>query len=120
MRRDPRYPASIPCWLETDEGPAIEGTIVDISLGGAGIQTRVAVPGSFRLVFEHHGEALKLPCVVRHSRDLWSNRRIHAQFAQLDPDQLQALQDVIDDLRTPPGEQPSHGVGEVLRRLLRR
>lgn len=119
VRRDPRYLTSIPCSLETS-GRALAGTIADISLGGAGVETRGEMPNEFTLVFEHANLSFRLPCSQRHATNLWGNRKIHAQFQALSHDQQASLEQLIETLAE---EQYSMGPGSVartLRRMLRR
>ena len=120
MRRDPRYPTSIPCLLDVPGGPSIAGVIVDISAGGAGIETLSLLPDEFTLSFDYENQRLALPCVQRHSRDLWAKRRIHAQFRSPTAAQRSVLDDLIEALKTAPSGEQRDSVWQTLGRLLRR
>lgn len=122
MRRDQRYTVMIACSMETNTAGPQAGLIVDISLGGAGIETMGTVMEEFTLVFSHGGLALRLPCAPRHSRDLWGKRVIHTQFRSLSPDQQADLDGLLWKLAEDseyPGTK-SEALKRSLRKVLRR
>lgn len=100
MRRHPRYEAFIDCELAGDRGMRASATLVDISLGGAGIKVN-GWDGSelLALGLAHGDQRLILRCEVRHAQPLWGKMLLHTQFIDATAEEAEALGRIIDDLR---------------------
>jgi hypothetical protein len=89
MRQYYRYAASINCVVEVPGQPSVEGVVTDVSLGGAGLETQ-ADPGGIRgctLVLSYDGSQVRLPCNIRHRRQLWNRFVLHTKFRRLSEEQ---------------------------------
>ena len=86
MREHPRFPVSLVSTMELPDGRTIECLVLDLSLGGVGVETRSEVGdlGEFTLRVLEPGFELAVRCEARAIRDLWQKRVIHARFAGLD------------------------------------
>jgi c-di-GMP-binding flagellar brake protein YcgR len=120
VRETPRIKTAIRCHLESS-GASTDAMLVDISLGGAGIEATTVVPDAFLLSFVHQGTLYRLSCTVRHQRDLWNRRRIHAQFSSLAPAEQEQLTGLLDSLTAADAERTGRtGVVRLFQRLLHR
>lgn len=100
MRRHPRYEAFIDCELAGDRGMRASGTLVDISIGGAGIKLN-GWDGSelLALGLTHSEQRLILRCEVRHAQPLWGKILLHTQFTGLTDEEAEGVQRIVEDLR---------------------
>lgn len=121
MRSAPRYPARIDCFLVSADGSVREGLLLDISAGGVGVETdSFDAATDFGLMILSGGEQVCLPCSVRHVRDLWSKKVIHAAFTGLTAEQQEAVERLIESLIEPDtSAEGARWWREVLRRALR-
>ena len=100
MRRHPRYEAFIDCELAGDRGMRTSGTLVDISLGGAGIKLNGWDGSELLALGLSHGEQrLILRCEVRHAQPLWGKILLHTQFTGLTDEEAEGVQRIVEDLR---------------------
>ena len=123
MRHTQRYEAEIPCTIDPVEGGRqLIGMIRNLSLGGVGIDAHDEPPERFILSFALEDETVRLPCSTRHSRDLWSWRRVHTQFDNLTAQQEESLGRVLAVLQQAAVARQGTRLGVVglARRILRR
>lgn len=122
MRRYPRYRASIPCVLEAEDGTTFNAVIIDLSIGGAGIEVggdagRIT---QFELLVLDGRSQFRLPCQARQVRDAWNRRVVHAEFLRPEPYAATQLKDLLERLQAEPDYgYPAHE-GPWLRRILRK
>jgi len=109
MREHPRFPVSLVSPMELPDGRTIECLVLDLSLGGVGVETRHEVGdlGEFTLRALEPGFELAVHCEVREIRDLWQKRVIHAQFVGLGDGA--PVRDVVERLSTAAGAAHSLG-----------
>lgn len=100
MRAHARYPTTMTCWLELNDGQRVDGIVEDISMGGVGIRVNQELSsiGDFTTVLAREGEPLRIACNVRHTRDLWQTRFIHARFRRLSAEQHRAVEEIVGAL----------------------
>lgn len=79
MGAHPRYPVSLASTMELPDGRSIDCLVLDLSMGGADIETRQEFGDlrEFTLRVLDPGFELKVKCAVRQIRDLWQRRVIH-------------------------------------------
>jgi PilZ domain len=111
---------TIPCSLEPESAEPRAGTIVDISHGGAGIDTARDLAGDFTLSFEFGGIVFTIPGTVRHSRDLWGRWRLHVQFRGLTPEQHRSIEFFLQGLAAGADRRDESRVARLARQLLGR
>ena len=117
MRAYRRYPVSLDAVLITPEGREVAASVADLSLGGAGIQTREDVSQLKVFVLEviEPGWEFRCECAVRHVTELWTSSVIHAQF--LDDDSDGRIHQIVDSLSLKANSGVVIPIGE--RRLLK-
>ena len=123
MRHTQRYEAEIPCTIDPVEGGRqLIGMIRNLSLGGVGIDAHDEPPERFILSFALEDETIRLPCATRHSSDLWSWRRVHAQFDNLTPQEEESLGRVLAFLQQAAvaAQDARVGVVGLARRIFKR
>lgn len=118
MRAHARYPTTMPCWLELSDGRRVDGWLEDISVGGAGVRVNQDLSGTsqFTLIFTAGEGPLRLACDVRHTRDLWRTRFIHARFRRLSPEQQASIDEMVARLAQEEKAAESHSA-PALRKL---
>jgi hypothetical protein len=104
LRRAPRYPTDLTCFIELPDGSLLPGALRDISVGGVGLEV-MRLPDleseALRVVFEHEGVQLRLPCSIRHVRSLWEKDIVHAAFSGLALEEQRAVERFIHELVEP-------------------
>lgn len=100
MRQHPRLDVDRPCNVELPGHRTMGARLLNVSMGGVGLETvkPMADDGPFTLILVHGGAELRLPCEVRHLRDVWSRQMIHAEFARLSPEEYLAVERFIEDI----------------------
>jgi hypothetical protein len=112
VRRAPRYQTDLDCYIELPDGSFLAGALRDISVGGVGLEVS-SLPDleseSLRVVFQHDGAQLRLPCTIRHVRSLWEKDIVHAAFSALAIEEQRAVERFIHELvePEPPGSRKS-------------
>lgn len=94
--------------MELPGGVSLPALLVDISYGGAGIETARAVESltDFELVMLHGETPLRLPCTARHVRSVWAKHMVHTAFRELTAEQRAAVERVIEELTVAPEVAP--------------
>ena len=125
MREHPRFPVSLVSTMELPDGRTIECLVLDLSLGGVGVETRSEVGdlGEFTLRVLEPGFELAVRCEVRGIRDLWQKRVIHAQFVGVGDGA--AVRDVVERVSAfastaAGGDGLRGGIRSTMRQLFRR
>jgi c-di-GMP-binding flagellar brake protein YcgR len=112
VRKYPRIDVGQACRIEREKSSVVNASLLNISMGGVGLESLTPLGDGelFVLVLEHGGQALRIRCRVRHVRDLWSKQAIHAEFVDLSPGAMHAVEDFIEKImnneRSLPGHQP--------------
>jgi hypothetical protein len=104
VRRSPRYQADLDCFIELPDGSFLPGSLRDISVGGVGLEVS-RLPDleseALRVVFQHEGVQLSLPCTIRHVRSLWEKDVVHAAFSGLAIEEQRSVERLIQELVEP-------------------
>jgi hypothetical protein len=104
LRQSPRHPTDLTCFIELPDGSFLPGALRDISVGGVGLEV-LRLPDleseALRVVFEHDGVQLRLPCSIRHVRSLWEKDIVHAAFSGLALEEQRAVERFIQELVEP-------------------
>ena len=100
MRKYPRIDVGERCRIERAKMPVINASLLNISMGGAGLEspTPLGEGEFFVLAVENGVQALRIKCRVRHVRDLWSKQAIHAEFADPSPDAIHVVEEFIENI----------------------
>ena len=108
MRQHDRHLTSIRAVFRT-AGETVHGTVIDISMGGVGLETVQPAPaeptGSLDLYVGN--ERVTVPCRIRHARPSGQGVALHLQFVPvLSQPQHDALDRIVRELAQP--RQVSH------------
>jgi hypothetical protein len=73
VRKHPRIDVGQRCRIEREKAPVINASLLNISMGGAGLESLSPLREGefFVLAVENGVQALRIRCRVRHVRDLW-------------------------------------------------
>ena len=101
MRQHERYPTSITAVFRTAH-EAIHGTVIDLSLGGAGMVTSEGVPEGRNGVLDlfQGFDKITLPSRVRYIRERPGQWKLHIQFSAVLTDAThEAIEDLLREAR---------------------
>jgi hypothetical protein len=100
VRKHPRIHVGQRCRIEREKAPVINASLLNISMGGAGLESLTPLREGevFVLALDNGVQALRIRCRVRHVRDLWSKHAIHAEFADPSPEAMHVVEDFIENI----------------------
>lgn len=116
MRLNPRYPTTIECLVRTADGTELSGVIVDLSLGGAAVETGAgeALGAAFTLYAAHDRWPFEVSCESRRSQKVWNRRYSDAEFVGMDARARTNLERILGELKEGRQAVPEALPGELL------
>jgi hypothetical protein len=105
-RQRPRYPTWLDATMHSTSSPEGQPAVItDLSSDGASVETDEWTGETFfRVVFEVHGEPLRLECEAIHKETTWRGVLLNTRFVLRDPQQTRILEGIVSALESVFGE----------------